>query len=36
MGVRFMIDGDEAGGGFSAVQHPMSPRVRCRVTPQLE
>ena len=22
-----MIDGDEAGGGFSLVEHPMSPRV---------
>ena len=26
IGVRFMIDGDEAGGDFSLVQHPMSPR----------
>src|SRR3954453_3279299 len=26
IGVRFMIDGDEAGGGFSLVEHPMSPR----------
>jgi quercetin dioxygenase-like cupin family protein len=25
IGVRFMIDGDEAGGGFSLVEHPMSP-----------
>ena len=23
IGVRFMIDGDEAGGGFSLVEHPM-------------
>jgi len=26
IGVRFMIDGDEAGGGFSLVEHPMSAR----------
>ena len=26
IGVRFMIDGEEAGGGFSLVEHPMSPR----------
>jgi quercetin dioxygenase-like cupin family protein len=26
IGVRFMIDGDEAGRGFSLVEHPMSPR----------
>jgi mannose-6-phosphate isomerase-like protein (cupin superfamily) len=26
IGVRFMIDGDEAGGDFSLVEHPMSPR----------
>jgi mannose-6-phosphate isomerase-like protein (cupin superfamily) len=26
IGVRFMIDGDEAGGRFSLVEHPMSPR----------
>jgi quercetin dioxygenase-like cupin family protein len=25
VGVRFMIDGEEAGGGFSLVEHPMSP-----------
>ena len=25
IGVRFMIDGDEAHGGFSLVEHPMSP-----------
>jgi quercetin dioxygenase-like cupin family protein len=25
IGVRFMIDGDEAGGGFSLVEHPMPP-----------
>ncbi|HET7450085.1 MAG TPA: cupin domain-containing protein [Gaiellaceae bacterium] len=25
IGVRFMIDGDETGGGFSLVEHPMSP-----------
>jgi Mannose-6-phosphate isomerase len=24
IGVRFMIDGDEAGGGFALVEHPMS------------
>ena len=26
IGVRFMIDGNEAGGGFSLVEHPMPPR----------
>jgi mannose-6-phosphate isomerase-like protein (cupin superfamily) len=26
IGVRFMIDGDEAGGDFALVEHPMSPR----------
>ena len=26
MGVRFMVDGIESGGGFSLVEHPMSPR----------
>jgi mannose-6-phosphate isomerase-like protein (cupin superfamily) len=26
IGVRFMIDGDEAGGDFSLVEHPMPPR----------
>ncbi len=25
IGVRFMIDGIESGGGFSLVEHPMSP-----------
>jgi quercetin dioxygenase-like cupin family protein len=25
IGVRFMIDGEEADGGFSLVEHPMSP-----------
>src|SRR5438477_9900949 len=24
IGVRFMIDGDTTGGGFSLVEHPMS------------
>ena len=23
IGVRFMVDGDESGGGFSLVEHPM-------------
>ena len=27
MGVRFMIDGSQSGGGFSLVEHPMGPRV---------
>ena len=27
MGVRFMISGDESGGGFSLVEHPLPPRV---------
>jgi mannose-6-phosphate isomerase-like protein (cupin superfamily) len=26
IGVRFMIDGAESGGGFSLVEHPMPPR----------
>jgi hypothetical protein len=26
IGVRFMIDGAESGGGFSLVEHPMSAR----------
>src|SRR3954452_9247408 len=26
IGVRFLIDGVETGGGFSLVEHPMSPR----------
>ena len=26
MGVRFMIDGSESGGGFSLVEHPIPPR----------
>ena len=26
IGVRFMIGGDESGGGFSLVEHPMAPR----------
>ena len=26
IGVRFMIDKSESGGGFSLVEHPMSPR----------
>ena len=26
IGVRFMVDGEEAGGGFSLVEHPMPPR----------
>ena len=26
IGVRFMIDGLDSGGGFSLVEHPMSPR----------
>jgi quercetin dioxygenase-like cupin family protein len=25
IGVRFMIDGGESGGGFSLVEHPLSP-----------
>ena len=27
MGVRFMIDGADSGGGFSLVEHPMAPRI---------
>ena len=26
IGVRFMVDGEESGGGFSLVEHPMSAR----------
>jgi mannose-6-phosphate isomerase-like protein (cupin superfamily) len=26
MGVRFLVDGEVSGGGFSLVEHPMSPR----------
>jgi mannose-6-phosphate isomerase-like protein (cupin superfamily) len=26
IGVRFMVDGDTSGGGFSLVEHPMAPR----------
>ena len=26
IGVRFMVDGTESGGGFSLVEHPMEPR----------
>ena len=26
IGVRFMVDGTESGGGFSLVEHPMQPR----------
>jgi mannose-6-phosphate isomerase-like protein (cupin superfamily) len=26
IGVRFMLDGETTGGGFSLVEHPMSPR----------
>jgi mannose-6-phosphate isomerase-like protein (cupin superfamily) len=26
IGARFMVDGEETGGGFSVVEHPMSPR----------
>jgi quercetin dioxygenase-like cupin family protein len=26
VGVRFMIDGSESGGGFSLVEHPLDPR----------
>ena len=26
IGVRFLIDGADSGGGFSLVEHPMSPR----------
>ena len=26
MGVRFMVNGEESGGGFSLVEHPIPPR----------
>jgi mannose-6-phosphate isomerase-like protein (cupin superfamily) len=29
VGVRFMIWGEEAGGGFSLVEHPIAPRTLC-------
>ena len=28
IGVRFLIDGGESGGGFSLVEHPMSAHAR--------
>ena len=27
LGVRFMIGGEESGGGFALVEHPMAPRM---------
>ncbi len=27
LGVRFMIGGDQSGGGFALVEHPVAPRV---------
>jgi hypothetical protein len=35
LGVRFMIGGDQSGGGFALVEHPIAPRVlapRCTRT----
>ncbi len=29
VGVRFMVWGEEAGGGFSLVEHPIEPRKLC-------
>jgi mannose-6-phosphate isomerase-like protein (cupin superfamily) len=29
VGVRFMVWGEEAGGGFSLVEHPIRPRTLC-------
>ena len=26
IGIRFLVDGAESGGGFSLVEHPMEPR----------
>ncbi len=26
LGVRFMVSGDESGGGFSLLEHPLAPR----------
>ena len=26
IGIRFLVDGTESGGGFSLVEHPMEPR----------
>jgi quercetin dioxygenase-like cupin family protein len=26
LGIRFMIDGDDTGGGFALVEHPLAPR----------
>src|SRR3954462_6575697 len=34
IGVRFMIDGDESGGGFSLVEHPMPPRALAAPLPR--
>jgi quercetin dioxygenase-like cupin family protein len=27
LGVRFMVEGDQSGGGFALVEHPIAPRV---------
>lgn len=29
LGARFMVDGEESGGGFSLVEHPIPPRSLC-------
>ncbi len=29
LGVRFMVGGEESGGGFSLVEHPIPPRSLC-------
>lgn len=29
LGVRFMVRGEESGGGFSLVEHPIPPRTLC-------
>jgi hypothetical protein len=31
IGVRFMVDGLDSGGGFSLVEHPISPRLWARL-----
>ena len=36
IGVRFMIDGAETDGGFSLVEHPMSPRALAAPAPQAQ
>ena len=36
LGVRFMLDGERTGGGFSLVEHPLAPRARGADAPAQE